>query len=200
MKLLVRSFVAMGLLSPLLVFGFLSFPCCSQRVSNERNAGATLKTFASAQADFLQNDRDGDGVKQFWRRDVAGLYGLVPKGSNEMIKLIELSAAAADLTPVGAARLGDAGPGVVGTDHYAVPAAKAGYWFAALRFEDEAPGKLAPDRFAFCAAPDTLAAGKPVLAITQDGVLWTRPAKGGVRDVPAAFPLDPAAAGWTTLP
>ena len=41
--------------------------------SIERNASATLKSFASAQADFRGNDRDVDGIQQFWRGDVAGL-------------------------------------------------------------------------------------------------------------------------------
>lgn len=187
MTTLGRAFVGMGLVSPVVAF-FVLFPpmVCSQRASNERNASATLKTFASAQADFRQNDRDGDGVKQYWRGDVAGLYALLPKGSDEMIKLIELSAAGADLFPI------------VALDASAAP--KAGYGFAALRFEDEAPGTLSPDRFAFVAAPDTLSAGQTVFAITQAGVLWERPARGGVRDLPAAFPLDPAAAGWTRVP
>jgi hypothetical protein len=182
-----KTFVALGLLSPLAVVVVLGGGIvCPQWMSNERNASATLKTFASAQADFRSNDRDGDGVKQVWRGDVAGLYTLRPKGSDEAIKLIERSAAMADL------RLATAPP----ADWEVAP--KAGYWFAALRFEDEAPGKLAPDRFAFVAAPDTLKAGKTVFAITQAGAVWRRPARGGVGDLPTAFPLDPAAAGWTT--
>src|SRR5688572_3806154 len=57
----------------------------SQRASNESGASASLKTLASAQADFRQNDRDGNKVQDFWTADVAGLYGVVPAGETEMI-------------------------------------------------------------------------------------------------------------------
>ena len=43
----------------------------AQRASNERGASATLKTFAMAQADFRSNDRDGNGVNDFWTGDVS---------------------------------------------------------------------------------------------------------------------------------
>ena len=44
----------------------------SYRNGPERSPSASLKTIASAQADFRANDRDGDGVQQFWRGDIAG--------------------------------------------------------------------------------------------------------------------------------
>src|SRR3954469_2351933 len=61
----------------------------------ERNPSTSLKSITSAQADFRANDRDGDGVNQFWRADIAGLYALAPGGGPAM-RLIELSVAAAD--------------------------------------------------------------------------------------------------------
>jgi hypothetical protein len=176
------------LLAPLLVTS-------SCRVRNDRNAAATIKTLHSAEIDFRDNDRDGDGRRQFWRADVAGLYALLPKGSDEMIKLIEISAAGADLHPVGTARLGEAGPGVVGQDQYAASCPKAGYWYAALRFEDEVDGRLHTDRFVFCAVPDTPSAGRVLFAVTHEGVVWEAPVRGA-RDVPRAFPLDPERSGW----
>ena len=178
---------AVGLLLPALM--------SSQVCSNDRHAASTVRMIHAAQVDFRDHDRDGDGRKHFWRADVAGLYGLLPKGSTEMIKLIDISAAGADLDPVGGACAGEAGPGVVGPDQYAVSAPKAGYWFAALRFEDEAPGRVSPDRFVVCAAPDSPSAGKLVYAVTHEGVVWEAPARGA-RDVPRAFPLDPQKAGW----
>lgn len=63
--------------------------------SHQVHASTTLKTISSAQADFRVNDRDGDGVNQFWRADIAGLYALAP-GGGPAIRLIELSTAAAD--------------------------------------------------------------------------------------------------------
>ena len=57
----------------------------SQQASNERNAATSLKTLTSAEADFRFNDRDGNGVNDFWTGDVAGLYqwGLIERGVAE---------------------------------------------------------------------------------------------------------------------
>ena len=92
--------------------------------SNERNPSTGLKTLASAQAYFRANDQDNDGVNQFWRSDVSGLYTVAPTGS-PAIKLIELSVACADDRPK--------------TDilKYSILAPKAGYWYRAIRHADE---------------------------------------------------------------
>lgn len=80
----------------------------AQRASNERNASASLKTFLTSEADFRANDRDGNGLADFWTLDVFGLYGIVPllPGSvtlppdstsvNDAIRLMEPSIAGAD--------------------------------------------------------------------------------------------------------
>jgi hypothetical protein len=51
------------------------------RARNERNAGSTLTILSSAEADYRANDRDGNGVLDFWTGDVASLYrlGLIPR-------------------------------------------------------------------------------------------------------------------------
>ncbi len=72
----------------------------SSNASNERNASASLKTLATAQADFRANDRDNNKINDFWTGDVAGLYTLVPAGGKDPIKLIEVSVAAADAAPL----------------------------------------------------------------------------------------------------
>ncbi|HEX7899444.1 MAG TPA: DUF2950 family protein [Planctomycetota bacterium] len=124
------------------------------RSGNERNATASLKTLASAQADYRGNDRDGNKLQEYWRSDISGFYGVLPAGSTEMIKLIELSVAGADGAPAGKADIGDAGPGQVALDRYTVPAPKAGYLFRSLRHADEAPDALdRHNRFAACAYP-----------------------------------------------
>ncbi len=93
--------------------------------SGERNPSTSLKTITSAQADFRANDRDGNGMNQFWRADIAGLYALAPGGGPAM-RLIELSVAAADDRPM------------LNIAPYAQPAPKQGYWYRALRHADEA--------------------------------------------------------------
>jgi hypothetical protein len=103
-----------------------------------------LKTIASAQADFRLNDRDGNGLEDYWRPDVAGLYALQAGG--EAIKLIELSVATADDRPA------------VKMDASLVRSAKAGFWYRALRHENEVT--RGPDRFAACGFPVSIADGR----------------------------------------
>jgi len=111
----------------------------SGRTHGERSPSTTLKTFTSAQADFRANDRDGDGVAQFWRADIAGLYALSP-GGGPAIRLIERSAALADARPV---------------YDLTTPGERApflGYWFRAIRHADEMTIDAA-SRFAAVAYP-----------------------------------------------
>ena len=70
----------------------------SRRASNEREAATLLKTLASAEADFRANDRDANGVNDFWTGDVTGLYSL--KASGRELRLIERSVAEADSCPI----------------------------------------------------------------------------------------------------
>ncbi|HEX7901227.1 MAG TPA: hypothetical protein VF950_25945 [Planctomycetota bacterium] len=150
---------------------------------NERNASSSLKTIASAQADFRGNDRDGDKVQNFWRTDIQGLYSLKPEGSEEMIKLIELSVAGADgkpSTPVAA---------------FTVPSPKAGYWYRALRFKDEKEPD--PNRFAAISYPDTPSAGLYMFIISHDTTIFRKLV--GMDPIPEIYPDDPLKEGWSKL-
>jgi hypothetical protein len=77
-----KAFIVLGLFTAFV--GLLNLPGwrSSRRASNQRNASACLKTISSAQADYRGNDRDGNGVPDFWTGDVAGLatYGLIDPG------------------------------------------------------------------------------------------------------------------------
>jgi len=133
--------------------------------STERNASTSLKTIASAQAYFRANDGDNDGVNQFWRSDVSGLYTLAP-GGGPAIKLIELSVACADDRPK--------------TDihKYSILAPKAGYWYRAIRHSDEDPKALDPNRFAYCAFPDSPKAGKYIFIVDENNTIFRSLADG----------------------
>jgi len=52
-----------------------------RRWANERAGVSGFATLASAEADFRANDRDRNGVRDFWTGDVAGLYafGLISR-------------------------------------------------------------------------------------------------------------------------
>ena len=146
-----------------------------QRGSNERCAGTALKTLSSAQADFRANDRDGDGVNQFWRADVAGLYALAP-GGGPAIKLILLSVAAADARPL------------ITLPTFVPRRTSSGYWIRAIRHADENPKALNPNRFAFCAFPQRPSAGKRILIIDENNSIFSCVVEspGGIE----VFPTD----------
>ena len=103
-----------------------------------------MKSISSAQADFRANDRDWNQVNDYWRGDIAGLYGLEVRG--HAIKLIEWSLAAADDRPA------------LPTDKVLERWPKAGFWFRALPHDGE-KGR-GPDRFAACSFPESLEAGR----------------------------------------
>jgi hypothetical protein len=132
----------------------------NQRPSNERLAECALKTLASAQAVFRANDRDGDGVNQFWRGDLAGFHHLLdPRGSK--LNLIPVELAAADDYPIG--RLRARRP-------------LHGYWFRAIHHPDEDPRSPDPQRFAVVAFPAHPRAGKYMFIIDENNSIRRCPA------------------------
>src|SRR5262245_14151844 len=105
----------------------------AQRITCERNSATSLKTLASAEADFRANDRDWNHVNDFWTGNVSGLYTVTsaaikgaeyPSTTDMSIKLIELSVASADADDT----FVPAGGENIALTNYAVPSAKAGYW------------------------------------------------------------------------
>jgi hypothetical protein len=158
---------------------------CGGRPSNERNASTSLKTIATAQFDFRSADRDWNDVKDFWRRDIAGLYAQSPEAdaTHTPIKLIELSVASADDRP-----RCDLTP-------YALASAKAGYWFRALLHEDEQ--SPSPDRFAACAYPDSPSAGKWTFIIDEENFVYRKKLEGQ-RGLDR-YPRDPLKSGWERI-
>lgn len=155
-------------------------------VSNERSACASLKTVATAQADFRENDRDGNGKKDFWRGDIAGLYTTVPPGGSSpqnAIKLIELSVAGADARPLKS------------VEEFTRRMPKAGYWYRSLPFRKETTPD--PDHFAACAVPDSRSSGRHYFIISDDYVLFRRHIDQG--PAPEFYPDDPVKEGWEKM-
>jgi len=180
----------------------------SRTASNERNASATLKTIATAQADFRANDRDNNRVNDFWVADVSGLYRIDVGGA---IKLIEQSAALADAKPC--LPLDESGnlPGAP-KEHasrlvaMSKPAPKAGYWYSAIEsYQDDKGAILKYDRgngrnpsaFGFFAYPaDYGKTGKLTFILSEENVLWMKDTGG---KPPNIFPFDPAKMGWKRM-
>ncbi len=150
--------------------------------SNERNGATSLKTIAAAQFDFRSADRDWNDVKDYWRKDIAGLYAqyAATDPARTPIKLIELSVATADDRP-----RSDLSP-------YGVRSAKAGYWFRSILHEDEKTPS--PDRFAACAYPDSPSAGKWTFVIDEENFVYRKKLEGQ-RGLDC-YPNDPVNAGW----
>jgi hypothetical protein len=170
---------ALAVTAGLLGFGYttLLYPQLSNscRSSNEVNARATIVTLVTAQKEFRDKDLDGNGLKDYWRADLAGLYVV-----NEC-KLIEISLAGADDRPK------------TDIQKYADRSPKAGYWYRSLRFADEKDPD--PARWAACAYPDSPSAGPYTYLITHDGKLYRR--KGLHRDLDVVPTPEQLARDWT---
>ncbi len=174
----------------------------SIRAANERNACTSLKTLTSAEADFRANDRDWNHVNDFWTADVKGLYTMtsaaVSGSSNATtdpaIKLIELSIASADSD-------GTRFPNNENCDlnTFAVPSAKAGYWYQALITDDSITGTVEStyktdtggtptmgtchntSKFGFMAYPDAQSAGKFVFVVNENNTIFRSATSGAVK-------------------
>ena len=134
----------------------------------------------TAQQIFRQTHTGENGLKGYWRRDVAGLYGFAPAGTP--VRIIELSTAHSDHDPVVSLPPGDR----QGTEY--------GWWLGALGFEDET--SPAPDRFAFAAWPEGESSEGWVFVVCQDGIVYGKVLSPPVR--PRFFPRGPKQDGWLT--
>lgn len=173
---------SVGLTALLVVSGVFS----SGRVTVETNVPATLRTIMAAQDRFRSNDLDGNGLKNFWRLDIAGLFTLVPPKAQptDHINQIELVIAAADAAPktnIGA---------------HAVPGPYRGYFYRSITFVDEDPLNPDPNRFATLAYPTSPSAGVNMFVGCNGGTIW---AKAASSDGILLFPTDPGAEGWSPV-
>jgi prepilin-type N-terminal cleavage/methylation domain-containing protein len=176
----------------------------SQRASNERNASTSLKTLSSAEADFRANDRDWNHVNDFWTANIAGLYTMTNSAvagatanstTDPSIKLIELSVASADTDATTPA----AGGENLDLTNFAVPSAKAGYWYMALVFDNTLTGSVEStykvdtggtpvmgsvhntSKFGFLAYPDSQSAGKYVFIVNENNTIFRSATSGAVK-------------------
>jgi hypothetical protein len=110
---LIYFILVLGVAGPGGLLWWLPLDAAQKRGSNERQAATTLYALSAAEADYRANDRDANGVNDFWTADVAGLYkhGLIPREIAE--------ADAAPLTPL-----------------VPQPIPHKGYYFKALQQDD----------------------------------------------------------------
>ena len=160
--------------------------------ANEKSAAMSMKTLAIAEADFRANDRDSNGLHDFWVGDVSGLYRYTI--NNKEIKLIDKAIADADATPLKTPALSAL--------KLPQPAPKSGYLFAVLpRYVDKdkpaayhsGNGRNA-QKFGFTAYPaEPGKSGRLTFLIGESNTLWEKDLGG---KPPDGFPADPAKEGW----
>lgn len=181
LAIVILLFVA--IVSAIAIPGLMS----SQRASNERHASTSLKTISSAEADFRANDRDANGVNDFWTGDVSGLYSL--KVGGRELQLIERAVAEADAGPIRT---------------LCWPyRPKAGYFFVALEVDDSVQGSPESfyfqdtggnrpmgdvhhlSKFGFCAYPKSKDTGKYSFIVNENNTLSRAKDVGRVSRWPA---------------
>lgn len=172
----------------------------------ELGAAQALAEIRDAQADFFENDRDANGVRDYWVADVHGLYGLCPpfapgeaveRTGLAALKLVPEDLAKADRTPAALEGAGLRAP--------AEPASRGRYQFGALpEFEDAsgtwrrygAGARVSPDRYGFYAVPSKSDLSLATLLVSEKGVRWKKDTAG---KVPRGFPADPEREGWARV-
>jgi hypothetical protein len=141
---------------------------------------ANIKVLGCVQADYSLNDRDGNGVKDFWKGDVAGFYTGKTK-AGKPLELIDRKIALADARPLSdLSLLGKRAP-------------IAGYWYQAIPHEGETTPD--PQRFAYCAFPADPKADKFTFIIDENKTVYWKE----TTVPPAFFPADLAKQGWEKL-
>ena len=185
----------------------------SQRASNERNASASLKTVATAEADFRSNDRDGNRVNDYWTYDIAGLFSLIPAGGattdlTNAIKLIEVSICGAETMTRNTNIAHTSGGTEMAVNSYVIPAPKAGYWYMAL-LSDSSPttaviyvnstdgGSTSHNTsiFGMAAYPDSMSSGRQVFVINEGNTMFKRAVISNIKGAVANPPNTIMAAG-----
>lgn len=92
------AFLAIGAVLTWIIAVTIGRLRASDRASNERAASMALRELASAEDAFRTDDRDRNGVHDFWTGDVSGLYSLDPGAG--ALKLIPREIAEADAAPL----------------------------------------------------------------------------------------------------
>lgn len=163
------------------------FVGCDQRWSSDRSAAAILTTLVSAQEDFRSNDRNRDGVQNYWVRDVAGLHHL--DLGDGPLELVGSNVARADWTSSGSKFVPYAGYGFAALKTYGEGGKSLPY--------DEGTG-LSAARFGMVAFPvegrhSDGAHGTLTFIVNELGVIYAK--NTGGKPV-SEFPEDPRANGW----
>lgn len=148
--------------------------------ANEASAVASLKVMTNAEAVWLQQDADGNGIKDYWTYDVSGLHRMLRADGSTKCEFISIDLAKADAAPAddntfGSNRLSQQPDAVV------MP--KTGYRFQAMTWDengqpynqemvDNIPAGNY-NKFAFVAYPDMYGtSGVNTYIVNQEGTVY----------------------------
>jgi hypothetical protein len=163
--------------------------------TNEHAAVASLKALVAAEAEFKKNDRDGNGLHDFWVGDVSSLYRFMH--NNKEIRLIDKSLADADAAPL---KLQSLSPLKLEK-----PLPRAGYLFVVLAKYSEndktepfhSGGFRNEHKFAFAAYPSEYGkSGRATFVVGESGTVWKKNLEG---KPPEAFSESPWKEDWDRL-
>lgn len=197
----------------LAAIGALFLPSLSsgRRVSNERAVMTNLRALAAAEADYRANDRDANGVNDFWTGDVKSLYTMTSAQERtgqrppSQIRLIELDVAASDAD----GRYLPAGGLNVHLEPFARPDPHHGYRFIALEkdrseggsegvsYRQETGGRPSMgachhlQNFGFCALPVSKSQGMRAYMINENNPLFGCTIQLPYRDIWSGYESPP---------
>lgn len=153
--------------------------------ANEASAGAALKLITSSEAVWLQQDADGNGIKDYWTYDVSCLHRAMRADGTTKVAFIAIDLARADRAAAPAGTFLAPVLEVANT-----PSAKSGYWFRALATDPAIvpPAIGAPNynsnpvggvaagnnsRYGFWADPDVYGtSGINIFIVNQEGTIY----------------------------
>jgi hypothetical protein len=143
---------------------------------NERAATVALKYLAVLEADFRREDRDGNGIEEFWTGNLAEFFSFYPKGGPS-----SGWAGVADSAPEFLSALGKADPSRSDAEPY------RGYWFVPLEVDEKGVPYRTGGRplrafsFGFCAYPARYGeTGTWSFVINEGNTIFRRDTQGKV--------------------
>jgi prepilin-type N-terminal cleavage/methylation domain-containing protein len=182
--------------------------------ANEASAIGAMKLLTSAEALWVQQGPDGNGIKDYWTYDISCLHRLMRADNLTKVAFIPMDLARADVRPCGGATATDFGtnplaeiwtPNTAGL----VIWPKSGYWFTVLNYNTHAgqPEYIAynvnnvgtaqiqacnSNQYGFMCAPDVYGtSGIRTFVVNEAGVVYAVDA--GLSNLPGTgFSATPA--------
>lgn len=148
----------------------------SRRAANERSASACMRSMCNAEEVIANTDADGNGLRDYWTGDVAGLYLLDDTGGSTIRVIQDRALADADLAPLRGEHRGNR---VYGDEPPPLPQPKSGYFFMAMPSMGSEADPTSGQDYGFCAIPAEYGVtGVDTFIICSDGTVFHADTRG----------------------